>query len=305
MSVKDNESMKMVSFITPFYNGNRYLPHLCEVLTQNTYGLAQRWPDMQTEWIIVNDSPQTPVEAPASSAFSIHVVNHPHNAGIHAARATGLQHASGSLVLFLDQDDEIAPDFLVRQVQTIRDTGADVVVSNAWIEQSDGRKLLLYRTRFQYRKILRMAVYTKTHNQIVSPGQCLIRRASIPEFWQSHILRQNGSDDLFLWMLMLADHKHFAIVPEPLYTHKYTGSNLSAAVSKMNGSSLEVCDLLRAAGTVPAKYIRDLHDSRALSQAWMQAGAGRKIMLAAANLRLLVPAAWWKLRSMVSGRADT
>ena len=279
MSVKDNESMKTVSFITPFYNGNRYLPHLCEVLTQNTYGLAQRWPDMQTEWIIVNDSPQTPVEVPVSSTFSVHVVNHPHNAGIHAARATGLLHATGSLVLFLDQDDEIAPDFLVRQVQTIRDTGADVVVSNAWIEQSDGRKLLLYRTRFQYRKILRMAVYAKTHNQIVSPGQCLIRRASIPEFWQSHILRQNGSDDLFLWMLMLADH--------------------------MNGSSLEVCDLLQAAGTVPAKYIRDLHDSRALSQAWMQAGAGRKIMLAAANLRLLVPAAWWKLRSMVSGRADT
>lgn len=42
---------------------------------------------------------------------------------------------------------------------------------------------------------------------ITSPGHCLIRKTSIPQLWKENILKNNGSDDLLLWLLMLEENK--------------------------------------------------------------------------------------------------
>ena len=81
--------------------------------------------------------------------------------------------------------------------------------------------------------------YLRVGNQIVSPGQCLIPKASIPSFWTTHICKKNGSDDYFLWILLLAQKRHFLFVDEPLYVHHYTAQNLSADAKKMDASSYE------------------------------------------------------------------
>lgn len=289
--------MNIITVITPFYKGNAYLPQLCGVLEENARRLAAKRPESSVEWILVNDSPDIQMRVPQSDVLTVHALCHESNQGIHAARVTGLQHASGDFILFLDQDDEISPDFFAKTCDAIGD--ADVAVANAWIEQANGSKKLLYRNEFQYRKITRMEVYAKTHNQIASPGQCLLRRTAIPEFWIRHILRTNGSDDLFLWLLMLGSRNRFVIIHEALYTHQYTGTNLSAEVEKMDRSTLEVCSLLTQSGTVPCKIVKDLRRSRQMSQEWEQGGLVRRAKAIISNLDILVPAAFWKIKSSI------
>ncbi|MGO4909635.1 glycosyltransferase [Pseudorhodobacter sp. W20_MBD10_FR17] len=49
------------------------------------------------------------------------------NAGLGAARNTGLDHATGSYIAFVDSDDRIMPDYLMRMWQVLQETSADWV----------------------------------------------------------------------------------------------------------------------------------------------------------------------------------
>ena len=55
-----------------------------------------------------------------------------------------------------------------------------------------------------------LTFYLKSHNIIKSPGQCLIKRQCIPVEWQRYIMKTNGADDLFLWILLLEKSYKFA-----------------------------------------------------------------------------------------------
>ncbi len=51
---------------------------------------------------------------------------------------------------------------------------------------------------------LTLNAYIFGHNRIVSPGHCMIKKTSIPIEWKQNIMEVNGSDDLFLWILMFS-----------------------------------------------------------------------------------------------------
>jgi hypothetical protein len=64
----------------------------------------------------------------------------------------------------------------------------------------------------------------------------LIKKDSIPEFWMTHYLKENGTDDYLLWLLMFEEKKRFEVNMTPLYIHRYTGENLSLNKEKMLSS---------------------------------------------------------------------
>ena len=51
-----------VSFITPFYDGNRYIDKLIKMVNANAVEFHKEYPDKEVELLIVNDSPDIKVK---------------------------------------------------------------------------------------------------------------------------------------------------------------------------------------------------------------------------------------------------
>lgn len=244
--------MSRISMIVPFYHGNQYISRIVEMAWQNDLFLKKHGHEL--ELIVVNDSPGCPVElVETPETLSLQVINQQENGGIHQARVTGIQHSSGDFILMLDQDDEIRNDFAIRQLNRIGT--ADVIVSNALIESADGEQKPLYANRHAFDKAFNVDAYIMSHNQIASPGQCLIRKSAIPREWMECIMTKNGSDDLFLWILMFCKNAEFVRNEDKIYIHKFTGKNLSASVQRMSESSLSMVEYLQQIEYVPAKLV--------------------------------------------------
>ena len=234
----------MITVITTTYNGNKYLEALFRTIEANCLKLQEKYADMQVEYLLVNDSPWEELVLPPTENlhFSCKVLVNPENYGIHKSRVRGIEAASGDFVTILDQDDTLAEDFLLSQLETLGDQ--DVVICNGYKELDQGSKPI-YRNKLKMKLINRKGIYLKAANQIVSPGQSLIRKSAIPEDWLCNPLAMNGSDDLFLWVLMLDRGVRFCKNPQKLYTHNQVGDNLSNSLERMCDSDLEMCQLLR------------------------------------------------------------
>ena len=235
-----------ISVITTLYNGGVYLPGLLEMFRRNTALL-----DAPAEYVLVNDSPWTPVVIEAEG-LNVRVLENPENYGIHRSRVEGIRAAKGEYIFILDQDDEIADDYLVSQLAAIG--SAPAVVCNGIKELAGGDKKI-YRDRCKMSLINRKWPYLLAANQIVSPGQCVLRKAAIPAAWLENPQKVNGSDDLFLWLLMLQGGAQFAKNPAVLYTHKQVGDNPSNSLEKMCLSDEELCRILSEKQLLPPQDI--------------------------------------------------
>lgn len=232
-----------ISMIVPVYRGQRYLQALQRMAAENARVLQQAHPHARVELLFVNDDPAMPLQLPESpKEIAVRVIENPKNLGIHGARVNGLNHATGEYILFLDQDDCIGRRCLLSHSLTIGD--ADVSVGNGYKMRGD-KKRVIYRNEKKHRLATGIKYYLYAACQIVSPGQCLLRKASIPEDWKIHIIENNGADDLFLWLLMLSRGAKFTINPELIYTHVDTGKNVSGDKLAMLRSDSDVVQQLR------------------------------------------------------------
>jgi cellulose synthase/poly-beta-1,6-N-acetylglucosamine synthase-like glycosyltransferase len=94
--------------------------------------LAQQGVGSPFEIVVVDNDPAGSAEAivgeiAATAASPVRYVHEP-RPGISHARNTGVAAATGRYVVFLDDDEEPAPDWLAAFVATIRDSGADLAV---------------------------------------------------------------------------------------------------------------------------------------------------------------------------------
>lgn len=117
-----------VSVVIPAYNYAHFLPQtLRSVLGQGTEG-------MPVEIIVVDDGSTDDTAAVAQSYGSAVRYVHQHNQGLSAARNTGMEHATGRALVFLDADDLLTPGVLASQWATLQaHPEAQVSICRNWL----------------------------------------------------------------------------------------------------------------------------------------------------------------------------
>lgn len=225
-----------VSVIIPIYKGDQYISYWVDKIGRNVDAIR----NTEVELLFINDYPDVALEEVNEPiTFYTKVINSGINRGIHGARVFGLEHAKGDYIVFLDQDDKISDNYLVTQLASIGDS--DVVIANGLNEHyCCAGKDVIYADEIAHKNACSLEVMLGCGNTIISPGHTMIRKKSIPEMWKRNILKNNGADDYFLWLIMLSQGKIFVINREIIYTHVATGSNLSLVDEFMNASLREM-----------------------------------------------------------------
>ncbi|MDD3417205.1 MAG: glycosyltransferase family 2 protein [Lachnospiraceae bacterium] len=245
----NREKLIVVSVIVPLYKGEKYIESICTQCKKNALALKE---DQGIELIFVCDFPEEiDLYREKISIFADNqewkLLTHDHNMGIHYSRIQGLEAARGKYILFLDQDDHISDNCLADQLAHICD--AAMVVGNGIYEQGDGSQFF-YRWKILHETVKWKWCYLTIGNRITSPGQCLIRKDAIPTIWKETVMKVNGADDLFLWLILLEQKAKIVLNRNAVYIHRYTGENVSLEDSAMNESVLEFIGIARENGCI-------------------------------------------------------
>lgn len=136
-------SCPLVSVIVPVYNAGETLPTAINALK------AQTCQDL--ELLFVNDCSTDNslllLQDFASALkkdknIGIQVLSHETNRGVASARNTGLDHASGQFIYYVDADDWIAPDAIELMVGKAQACDADIVGVDWWLSFQKTERLM-------------------------------------------------------------------------------------------------------------------------------------------------------------------
>ncbi len=243
-----------VSVVVPFYKGNRYINELVSNVNQTARELMSRQ-GATMEIVIINDSPDVPVELTAAVEIPVRVIANEKNLGIHGSRVHGIRQARGAFIQLLDQDDLLIPEHYPQQFALARNN--PVTVGNAYYYRGQ-HKQLLYASRRVMQYYIQETRFLQIRDLIASPGHCLIRKDVFPAYWLENTMSVNGADDFYLWMLLFHQGTVFALQDKPVYIHRNSEEgNLSFDLDRMQLSNEEMCRLLQA----NPEYPRSKHDT--------------------------------------------
>ena len=208
------EAAPRVSVVIPAYNAMRYLPQTVASVLAQTFG--------DFEVLIVDDGSQddTAGWAAAHPDARVRLVARP-NGGAAAARNTGVQHAAGEYVAFLDADDLWQPTKLEQQVARA-DADPEVGLVDCWISYIDGEGEPIGKVMTQH---LEGDVWAHMveYNLVRCGSTPLVRRRLFDEVG-SFDEGFRYAEDWEMWIRITARYK-FAVVKEPLVAYRQHANN--------------------------------------------------------------------------------
>lgn len=140
------EKNPAVSVIVPVYNVEIYIRQCVDSILNQTF--------QDFEIILVDDVSPDDSIALCQKFYGdndkVKIVHHEKNLGLGPARNTGIKHAVGKYVYFVDSDDFILPDALEKFYNTAEKFNAQVVHAAAWYELEQDEVSSVYENlRFQ------------------------------------------------------------------------------------------------------------------------------------------------------------
>lgn len=142
----------------------------------------------------------------------VRVLSNDRGPGLAGARNCGILAGEAELVAFCDDDDTWRPEKLQHQVRTLRDSGADTVVSGIEVEYRDHTVV-----RIPAPGDLALANLVRRRVMEAHPSTVLVRRTALTGpigLVDENIPGSYGED--FDWIIRAARHGTIAVVPEPL-----------------------------------------------------------------------------------------
>lgn len=117
-----NNDQPLVTIVIPTYNSSCYILDTLKGLENQKYD--------NYEIVIVNDGSRDNtielLERAARINPRINIVNKD-NGGVSSARNSGIRAAKGEFISFLDDDDNLSPDFLTKMYSKQKETNADAI----------------------------------------------------------------------------------------------------------------------------------------------------------------------------------
>jgi len=132
--------MSSISILIPIYNVEPYIGQCAISLFEQTY------PDI--EYIFVDDCTQDDsinilakiIEKYPSRGQNVKIVRHDTNRGLAAARNTAIKNSTGDYIMHVDSDDYLEKNAVELLIGKIKETGADVVVSDYYLDYAPGKR---------------------------------------------------------------------------------------------------------------------------------------------------------------------
>jgi glycosyltransferase involved in cell wall biosynthesis len=220
----------MVTVVIPTYNHARYVAEAIDS------ALAQTTP---VEVVVVDDGSTDDTAALIAGRYGgrVRYVRQA-NAGLPAARNTGLRHASGDYLLFLDADDGIAPDCVARKL-AILETRADLgwVFSDLDIADAEGRVVGRISEAYEYRRRLAHPLFEElVRGVFIHVHQALIRRPCVDAIGGFDETLRLGSEDWDFWVRMAARCRGLYLdVPLGFYRRSGTGMTANRFATAAGG----------------------------------------------------------------------
>ena len=199
----------LVSVVIPTYDRPEYLERAVRSVAEQTYPAI--------ELVVVDDCSPVPAAETlngidTNEISKVNCIRHDENRGANAARNSGIRHATGEFVAFLDDDDRWLPGKVSRQVRRFESGSSDlgVVTVGSRIVNEDGAQIGSVQPDLEGNvlgSLLRGAVVGTFSLLMVRSST--ISRAGLPDesfpSWQDRE-----------WNLRLAQHCSFSSIDEIL-----------------------------------------------------------------------------------------
>lgn len=251
--------MPKVSVTIPAYNAMEYLPETLENVLRQTYE--------DFEVIVVNDGSSDETEQWVSQIEDSRVkLISQKNQGLAGARNTGISHAKGEYIAFLDADDLWEPTKLEKQLRVLEEN-PEVGLVYTWVAyinetgEPTGRVFKNQAEGYVWGKLIE-------HN-IVESGSVAMVRSSC--FETCGLFDRNlGSyiEDWDMWLRLATDYP-FKVVKEPLVYYRQRPGSASRNWEAMAQSFQIVIEKNFAAALPELQHLKGLsYGSANLCLAW-------------------------------------
>lgn len=213
-----NQSVKpLVTIVTAYYNAGKYFEQTFNSVMNQTFP----W----FEWIIVNDGSANEEDINILESFAqkdkrIEIINQP-NGGLACARNTGFSHAETELIIPLDADDLISPQYIEYLYWALYyNTDA------AWAYTDC---VGFHDQEYAWKKMF-SAERMKKENLLVATA--MIRKCAYEEIGGYKVEKWSYNEDWRFWLEMLEKHKQPVHLSGYLFWYRRLDNGMLSSIKK-------------------------------------------------------------------------
>ena len=256
-----------VSVIMPMYNVSKVIKRAVESLYAQTLS--------GIELIFVDDcSKDDTLDTlkallPQKEGVQVKIVRHAENRGVAVARNTGLEHATGEYIYYVDADDYIKPNTLDKLYSKAQESGADIVGCEWFLTfEKNERHMKQADVSTGNELFIKMAHGVMRWNLWLF----LVKRSLYETKGFRFIEGMNMGEDMMVMMKLALHANRVEMIHEPLY--HYIQTNSSSLTKKFNAYRYQVTANVNAV----EEYIK-LQGRKDLNDALMQLKLALKLPL--------------------------